>query len=290
VLPSDGEGVCNNDPANDKFIWAQAQNSANVPLASATPDGFLIVGEPNTAPGYGSCSYTIACGTDAIFGNTCGTGLDTFDASWINVDGVAAGGTGGALPSCPDSVAQYGYGTNCYFFGGHPANPFASYWLVLRARGGSSNTIYCTARTTSCGTVPSIGDPGGPLDINAGSGSWNITNGPCPDAPAGGPGILIHTAAGPDPTPNALPFGFLCINTPFFRGPVAAPVNGGAGTCDSNYTWNFGAYAATNAGMFGLVAGNSINVQPWCRDPNNSVNPPGGVANLSNALQSTIVP
>jgi hypothetical protein len=289
VLPGDGEGTFNNDPTQDKFNWAQAQNSANSPVAGfANPDGFIIVGEPATG-GYGACSYNIPCGTDAIFGNTCGTGKDAFDNSWINVDGVAAGGTGGALPSCPDSVAQYGYGTNCYFFGGYPANPFASYWLVLRARAGG-NQIYCTARTTSCGSVPSIGGPTGPLDLSAGSGSYNVTNGPCPDAPAGGPGILIHTAAGPDPTPNAVAFGFVCINTPFFRGPAALPVSGGPGNCDSTYTWNFGLYATTNAGMFGLVAGNSLDLQPWCRDPNNAVNPPNGTANFANAMSTTIVP
>jgi hypothetical protein len=290
VMASDGEGTFNNNQATDKFTWAQAQNSANTPAASPTPDGFIITGEPNTAPGYGSCSYSIACGTDAIFGNTCGTGLDAFDNSWINVDGVAAGSTAGALPACPDSVAQYGFGTNCYYFGGWPTNPFASYWLVLKARGDAGPDIFCTARTTSCGSVPTIGGPAGSLDLNAGTGTFNVTNGPCPDPPAGGPGILIHTAAGEDLTPSSLPFGFLCINTPFFRGPVATAVSGGPTNCDANYTWNFGLYAATNAGLFGLVAGNTLHMQPWCRDPANSVNPPGGVANLSTGLATDIVP
>ncbi len=284
VLASDGEGVFDNDAPNDKFIWAQAQNSANVPQGSSTPDGFFIKGEPATG-GFGACSYDIPCGTDAIFGNTCGTGLDAFDGSWINVDGVAVGSSGGALPSCPDSTAQYGYGTNCYFFGGYPANPFASYWLVLRSdRQAGGPAIYCTARTSSCGSVPSIDGPAHTATLTAGSGSYNVTCGLVPDSPTAGPGVLIHTPAGSDPTPAALPFGFLCINSPFFRGPVTGPVSGGPGNCDSTYLWNFGLYLQVNAGMFGFLPGNTCDIQAWYRDPSNAANAPFGAANFSNAM------
>ncbi len=288
VMPSDGDGVYDASAPIDKFIWAQAQNSANSPTAGfAQPDGFIIMAEPATG-GYGACSYSIACGTDAIFGNTCGTGLDTWDASWINVDGAPVGI---ATPSagCPNSVGPIA-GTNCYYFGGYVAgNPFASYWMVMKARGGVS-PVYCTARTTSCGTVPSVAAPAGPLDIGAAAGSYTVTNGPCPDSPLGLVGILIHTFNGGNPTPPFIAFGFLCINAPQFRGPATSNNAGGAPPCDSVYSWDFQSYVNANAGTMGLVAGNTLDFQPWSRDPANTVNPPGGNANLSNAMGTTLIP
>ncbi len=286
VMASDGEGTFDNDPANDKFIWAQAQNTTTTALG-APPDGFAITAEPSTG-GYGACSYSIPCGIDVIFGNTCGTGLDTWDASWINVDGAPVGI---ATPSagCPNSFGPIA-GTNCYYFGGYAAgNPFASYWMVLKARGGVS-PIYCTARTTSCGTVPSVGGPAGAVSLSGGAGSFTVTNGLCPDSPLGLVGVLIHTFNGRNPTPPFLAFGFLCINAPLFRGPATSNNAGGLPPCDSTYTWDFGAYAAANAGTMGLIAGNTLDIQPWSRDPANTVNPPGGNANLSNSLATTIVP
>ncbi len=172
--------------------------------------------------------------------------------------------------------------------GGYMAgNPFASYWMVLKARGGISS---CIARTTSCGTVPSVGGPGVPVSLAGGAGSFTVTNGPCPDSPLGLVGVLIHSFNGANPTPPLVAFGYLCIKAPQFRGPATSNNAGGLPPCDSTYTWDFGAYAAANAGTMGLIAGNTLDIQPWSRDPANVVNSPFGNANLSNYLATTIVP
>jgi hypothetical protein len=294
-LESDGEGTFDNDPPNDKFIWLQRQNEALTILAAA-PDGFLISGEPATG-GFGACSYNIPCGTDAVFGGTCGTGLDAFDASWINVDSIGVGSSVTIPPTtqaCPTSVAQYGFGTNCYFFGGYPTNPFASYWLVLESERADAT---CVARTTSCGSVPNLTGPGTPISASNGMPAYNILLSGVPDAPAGGPAVLIHTPNGLQAgTGVPLSFGNLCINTPFFRGPaVGAPAAGGPGTCDGVYTWNFAAYVtalstpAAKAAV-GIVSGNTIAIQGWARDPANGANAPFGTANFSNAISTTVGP
>ncbi len=173
VMASDGEGTFDNDPANDKFIWAQAQNSATSPFAGyPTPDGFILAGEPNTPPGYGSCSYNIPCGTDAIFGNTCGTGLDTWDGSWINVDGVPVG------PIPPPTInndgvtpTSGGEGTlltvNGAGFGNQPLD-----LKVLLASGLGFADVQSATGNQLTAVVYAVGTTGsGPITVIRGTGS-----------------------------------------------------------------------------------------------------------------------
>src|SRR5687767_3643996 len=132
----------------------QRQNTTVGALQQANPDGFFISGEPVTG-GYGACSYNIPCGIDAISGLTCGPGLDSFDASWINVDGIGVGASN-TVAGCANAVSQYGFGTNCYFFGHYPGAPLNSYWLVLqgdaRPNIGCLTSCYCVQ--TKPTTVP----------------------------------------------------------------------------------------------------------------------------------------
>ncbi len=159
-------------------------------------------------------------------------------------------------------------------------------WIALGAS-AKAQVIYCTARITSCGSIPTIGGTGAAASIS--SASYKLSNGPVPASPAGGPGILIHTAAGPNLSPPLYPYGFLCIAQPFFRTSPAVP-GGTPGACNGQYTWNFGLYLAINAGSMGLTAGNTCDIQAWCRDAANAANPPFGAANFSNAMQVVLVP
>jgi hypothetical protein len=283
VLMSDGEGTFDGTGAEDKFIWMQRQNVTTIPLALPVADGFLIAGEPASA-GFGACTYSIPCGTDAFTGATCGTGLDIFDGSWINVDGIGVGSSGQPA-GCVNSVAQYGFGTNCYFFGGYPTGPFASYWLELGV--GGEPQAYCgQTKPTSvpgCTAVLTVSDS------SLAGGVWSTTNIPRDAALAPGTsiGIYIYThgvGQGVSTFTAATPFGKLCL-TVFERSSPACSAavlftlpgqcNGGAMETEVD----------CNGGALGIQVGEDVNVQFWYRDP--SAIAPGN-SNLSNAVYYTV--
>jgi len=281
VIQGDGDQVFTNDPTNDKFTWMQRQNNSVGALQiPGTPDGFFISGEPLTG-GYGACSYNIPCGTDAITGLTCGTGLDTFDASWINVDGIGVGAS--TTPAgCANSVAQYGFGTNCYFFGGHPAAPLASYWLVLEGDARPSCfTAYCTQ--TKLTSVPACFATLSVTDCSATTGVWSSTNIPAAAA-ATVVGIYIYTdgvGIGQSAFSATVPFGTLCLAGFKRSSPTCAPAVLAASAGCNTGTMNVA--VGCNGGALGIVAGEDVNVQLWHRDP-----PAPGTANFSNAIFYTV--
>lgn len=280
VLQGDGEGTFDNVGADDKFIWMQRQNTTVGALQQANPDGFFISGEPATG-GYGACSYNIPCGIDAIGGNTCGTGLDTFDASWINVDGIGVGASGQPA-NCINTVAQYGFGTNCYFFGGYPAAPLASYWLIMEGDARSVGfTSYCPqAKNTS---VPGCKATLAPTDLTKATGIWRSTN-----IPAAGPaaivGIYIYTdgvGIGQSGTSVNIPFGTLCLSGFKRSSPACSPaVLAGVAGCN---TGSMNVAVNCNGGALGVNVGEDVNVQLWHRDPTAP-----GTANFSNAIFYTV--
>jgi hypothetical protein len=281
VLKSDGEGTFNGNPADDKFIWMQAQNQTQAMSMVMPGDGFLIVGEPATG-GYGACSYTIPCGIDALFGNTCGTGLDTFDASWINVDGIAVGGAGQPA-GCVNTVAQYGFGTNCYFFGGYPTNPLASYWLVLEAEGpGDPLLVYCTQSkpTSVANCTPQLSV----TNASLATGAWTVGKVPLGPGVTTTVGIFIYTdgaGIGPSAFQANVPFGLLCLQG-FKRSSPACPAvsfGGASNTC----VGTFSLPVSCNGGALGITAGEDVNVQCWYRDPPNPAQ-----ANFTNAIFYTV--
>ncbi len=276
VMASDGDGAFDNDPPEDKFVWAQAQNSWTSPTAGyPSLEGIIVAADPSVGA-FGSCTYNLPCGT-------CGTGLDTFDAFWINVDGVAVG-AGAALPGCPNSVAQYGFGTNCYFFGGWPQNPFASCWLVLESSTGP--TLYCAANTSSCGTAPTIGGPSAATSFaSSAPGTYDVTVTPVP----GGlqPAIAIYTNEGPATFPAVTPYGPLCIQAGGLHRLMPSIVPAGA-PCNATYTFDFGKHLATQTTNPALLPPNlpsSVDIQVWYRDETS----PSG-AHLSNAMSFTVTP
>jgi hypothetical protein len=309
VIGSDGgDGVYDTTDVDDSFVWMQRQNTTVGALngLSAGPDGFFITGEPATG-GFGACSYNIPCGIDALFGNTCGTGLDAFDASWINVDGIAVGASGQPA-GCVNTVAQYGYGTNCYFFGGYPTNPLASYYLVLKSdermvTGGGVS--YCDQSSRVASSVAGCYPTLSVANTGAGVWDWKVTSVPrsgtlCNAGTTVGLWIYNNTTVGQSTFTNATPFGTLCLQG-FKRssGPPSNPICGAAGLIlDNNAGWvsgtgNCGTNVNTmttscGAGVLGLSAGQDVNVMAWMRDPTDpdGCGPMGSTGNaiFSNAV------
>jgi hypothetical protein len=260
-LASDGDGTWDNDPDLDLFNWSFQQNNTH---PAGTPNGFIISGEPDplaTGAPPGGCTYRIPCGTDPIYGNPCGSGLDTWDGFWINVDGVAPGDT--TDPDCPTGVAPFG-GTNCYYFGGYPANPFASAWLTLESGGdcqGCSGSFsnYCTSKTNSLNCLPVI----------TGSGTPSAGRNTAPfilatdQALPGKAGLLFYGIFGP----NAAPFqgGHLCVLPPTKRTPLQTSTATGSPPCTGVFSINFNAHIQSGTDPE-LNYGRHIWAQWWTRD------------------------
>ena len=266
VMASDGDGVFDGVPAEDLFIWGRRFNTATP--SAATPNGFVIAGDPSYGPG--SCSYAIPCATDPLNGGaTCGTGLDTWDGEWINVDGIAAGSSAGTPAGCTNSIAAYGYGTNCYWFNGYPTNPFGSYWLELEGEGGTGPGTFCTSFPTSlAGCTSGASVSAGSISKTAGAGSFDFTVGPVPGG--GQAGVFIWSRNGTIATPVfkdpnfASPtggFGWRCIAPN--RGTPKLP-GGTPGSCNGSYVWDVGAYVP---GIAAIVSGDALHIQGWHRDP-----------------------
>jgi hypothetical protein len=274
TLASDGEGTFDNLQDQDKFIWGKRINDQS-PGGSAQPNGFILSGDPNfSAPG--NCSYTNPCQTDVFTGLPCGTGLDAWDGSWINVDNVAPNAPTLPPAPCLPGVAAYGYGTNCYWFGGYPTNVFDSYYLRLRGETGSGPTSFCTSKPSSLPScVPGLTGTG--TSVSKTSGTYTITASPVPGG-AGKPGILIWTKFGLLGTPVNTSFGFLCLSQFQRAGAFPATPGGTNGVCNGAYNWPFQSIVAS----FGTIApGNNLHVQGWYRD--SGFAPPGN-ANFTHGI------
>jgi hypothetical protein len=154
--------------------------------------------------------------------------------------------------------------------------------LAYTAGACSGATLtYCTSKPSSlAGCTPTIGFTGTP-DLSAGFG-FVVSAGP---APGGNNGLFLYTTQGPAAVPASLPFGFLCIQSPgFFR--FAPQLGGGTpGVCNGQYAVDFNTYAATQVIDPLLVAGATVDVQCWYRDPPNP-----GAANLTNAGSFVLCP
>ena len=145
-LMSDGDGSWSG--IGDEFAYAFSHQMDNAIYGIAS--GMIISGEPLVGA-FGSCSYGITCGTDAT-GNACGTGLGIADQMWENTDGTPVGGPVNTL------LCLNGANTGCYWFGGWPANQWASFWMEMTSSGSCSGgdcdppTFYCRYQDPSTGT------------------------------------------------------------------------------------------------------------------------------------------
>ncbi len=146
--------------------------------------------------------------------------------------------------------------------------------------------IYCTATTSSCGTVPTIAGPDGTTSYaSSGTGTFNVTINPVPGVQQ--PAILIYTNQGAAAFPAITPYGLLCIkNAGLHR--VLPPIQPQGPLCGATYVFDFGNYIATQTVNPALLPPNlpaTVDMQGWYRD---AANPSS--ANLSNALGFVVTP
>lgn len=257
----------------DLFNWRIRFN--NTPAQSGgLPNGPILSGEPSQGPGSGT--YNIPPGTDPISGTPCGTGLDTDDSWWINVDNTIIGGIPPA--AC---VGSPPVGTNCYWFGGYPTNPFASLWFYMEADGGCAGCTgnvanYCTAKTNSKGCIPATSWTGVP---KVGTPSGFVLT--CNNLIGNKNGLWFYGWNGLAGAP--FQGGYLCVKAPTKR--LAVQNTGGVGTlCNGVLSTDFNARIASGSDP-ALTAGVLVGAEVWSRDPTASF-----TTSLSNAISFTICP
>ena len=142
-------------------------------------------------------------------------------------------------------------------------------------------TLYCTSKPASIPScTPTLSFAGVP-SATAGSG-FTVTAGLLPGVKQG---LWIHTTQGAAGTPINNAFGWLCINTTGmfrFQPMVSTGTNG---VCNGQLSFDFNTWAATQTQNPSVIAGATVDLQAWYRDPPN----PGG-ANLTNAASFTLCP
>jgi hypothetical protein len=281
-LLSDGDGQFSNVPDFDNFNWSFQSDTAPVGINAGA--GPYLAGEPSIG-GVGACTYNIPCGTDLspAFGNVaCGSGLDTEDHFWTNVDGDMWGDVINTGTVC---TASPGAGSTCYWFQGYPGNPFASFWMKIGSSGScagcnGSPTPYCTAGTTTNGCNATVSLQGVPSISNPAPANIVVSN-----VEGAKTGLIFYGLAR-----AALPWGtgtsFLCVKPPTQR-ILAQPTGGTAGLCNGSMSNDINAYWATHPIALGqpIFAGQVIDFQGWFRDP-----PAPKTTNLSNGLEITLCP
>jgi hypothetical protein len=288
-MQSDGEGFYDNLPRLDSFAWS-FENNTQGPSSQAVV-GIVRAGEPALA-GPSGCTYNVPCGTDnspwLTFSTNpfpCGSGLGTEDIWWMNVDNDTWGNTTNTSTCTLGTPAQ---GSGCYFFGGYPANVFASYWLKLGSAGscaGCSNnaTAYCTAGTTTNGCVPAMSLNG--VASVAGLQPALLTASNVEGQKTGLIFVGLQTQALPWATGSS---SFFCVKSPTVRLPPAQNSGGTAGQCNGTIAADINSFVqASNGVLLGqtVTPGFTFHAQGWFRDP-----PAPKATNLTNGLTVTFCP
>jgi hypothetical protein len=129
---------------------------------------------------------------------------------------------------------------------------------------GCNAFAYCTAKSNSCGALPSISSSGY-ASASQSSGFVIETTGARP----GKYGLLLYGADGPSSAPFS--GGTLCIAAPVRRGPITAAVGGTTGAnCDARFSIDWNAFASGALGgnpqAYLTASGQRVNVQWWGRD------------------------
>jgi hypothetical protein len=137
-------------------------------------------------------------------------------------------------------------------------------------------TVYCTAKVNSLLCTPSISMSGTP-SASLGSGCVLDTT----NVIGNKFGLYFHSVVGA----QAVPFdgGLLCVKLPLKRHPVSNS-GGTGGTCNGVFTEDFNTYISGGADP-ALVAGASVWLQHWSRDPGDAFGD-----SLSDALAATVCP
>ncbi len=187
------------------------------------------------------------------------TGSDTATDDWFGYAVAASGST--LLAGAPYDDDTGGDGGAAFVFevGPHVA-------------------IYCTAKTSSLGCVPSIGSAGVPGFSEP--GPFDVT---CVQVNSSKNGIFFYGLNGR----ASFPFqgGIMCAQPPLKRTPVQN--SGGSpppGDCTGTFTFDFNAWAQGGSEP-NVVPGSQVNGGWWFRDPQASF-----TTGLSNAIEFVEVP
>ena len=272
-LSSEGDGKWDNDQFVDKFSWSFSHNMPHSVLA-----GPIVAGEPLTG-GFGAGAFNVPAGTDTITGDPCGTGFGTcFDGFWLNVDSLP-----GSCPRCPEAAQHC---TNCYWLGGWPASPLASFRMKLDALGDCNSTFnmqptnYCTSGVSAFGCEAKI-SVSGVSSATAAKGFY-VT---CRNMPGQTSGLAFYGTNGGQATAWGNGTSFQCVIPPVRRMTVGQ-TRSTPGSCygiyrrDLNARWT--AKPTHNPG-----AGAIVNGQCWYRDPQNTSNQ---TTSLSDAIEWIVAP
>jgi hypothetical protein len=255
-----GGGVPSGDPApGPNPIYPPGCGSSSCALPNCIPGGlgYVPVCETLSVPnnvGF-SCVCLLEFTGDTWLGTSTGTGLPLSSGDRVRVEFVPLTGTIGEIDTSNDSAQATWY---------------------------PPPVVYCTAKLTSNGCVPSIGAVGTP---SATSGSGFVVNA----------SNVINQKAGLffyGGVPFAAPFqgGTLCVHPPLSRTPVLfSGGNPPPNDCSGVFSIDMNAFAIGSFGggpsLLLLMPGSTIFIQAWGRDPgfaapNNTI--------LSDALQYTV--
>ena len=171
---------------------------------------------------------------------------DTYNQSF----GVWPGGLVLNTPMTTISGTAGTWSLYIYDWAGADVGLITGWTLTVNSGAPQPPTIYCTAKITSSGCVPSIAYAGTPSPAGGFVAS-------CTQVEAGQLGVLFHATAGP----AAIPFqgGLLCVNPPVVRLPIQP--SGGAAACSGTYSQALTTLITT------LGPGVSVCSQFWFRDP-----------------------
>ena len=222
-------------------VWADEDGNAGLVFATSSPAQFIAM-----ARSYRQATDPLGTMTAPVVMQSS-TEPDT-SGRWGDYSGVASD------PNGPGA------------FWGHHEYRSGGMWMTWVGLMGPCKTPipYCTAKTTSIGTTPSIGWTGEP-SVQRNAFSVTMTNGL-----PGKNGVAFWGL-----TPGAIPFfgGTKCVLAPTKRTPIFAFDGSGATTLPISLT--LGDLAQTRYYQF------------WFRDP---THPDGTTVGLSNALEFTICP
>jgi hypothetical protein len=150
--------------------------------------------------------------------------------------------------------------------------------------GGCNGSVvfYCTSKASSIpGCLPSLALDGVPSASAPAGCTVSVV-----DVPGGNLGLFLYTTGGAAATPLQTPFGFLCIQSGPGLVRFGAQSGGGTGgVCNGGYAIDFNQYMDIQIVDPSLVAGASVDLQCWYRDPPNP-----GQANFTSAIRFVICP
>ncbi|MBL8803908.1 MAG: hypothetical protein JNN27_18030 [Planctomycetes bacterium] len=206
----------------------------DVDTATLAITPYATFGYPGSG-GIGAGSYSHLRGEAIVF--------DNFTNS---LRAFGPGSSGGAILPVPLHLSPVGSS-------GEHATLFE---IPAGACGTNNVTLYCTAKTSSSGCVPTLSTLGGP-SASAGSG-FTIYGSQVESAKAG---LFFYGTSGPASAP--FQGGFLCVQPPSTRTPIQN--SGGAAACSGVFAFDFNAWAASGVDP-ALVSGAAVHGQFWYRD------------------------